>query len=110
MAPVSLDELLDICGPRHDSDEWHVTHFERADAHHSHGTYIQDPRLQVRWGEEARVAGDDKNHFEAEWSKDLLDSRMSLAWGDIVFNGSVVHRQLYALVDGGRFYVPDPDP
>lgn len=63
--------------------------------------------LSLEWG---RASLHHEGAFETAWSKKYPDSQVRLEGLDVLLHGSVIFRQSIALVDGGRCWIPWPEP
>jgi hypothetical protein len=92
--PLYLDELGEVSsGDRH---------WVEVNTHYSMAVYRPDVNLRLAWG----LKRDDDQHFEG-WSWPNPKITRSLA--DAFWQGSLVARWSYLVVDGGACYLPDPD-
>ena len=71
--------------------------------HHSIAVYRQDISISLAWGLE--------NHdsFNEDYATRFADSSASTAWLDLFYSGSLIKRELYVIVDGGRAFLPLAD-
>jgi hypothetical protein len=81
------------------ADEHRVT----VDYHHSLAVYREDVSLRLAWGlEEERDLEFDRVHFPY--------SQTRRAYADAFWQGALVARWTYLIVDGGRCYLPEIEP
>jgi hypothetical protein len=78
-------------------------HWLRVSEHYRHWVFMADVRVSVAFG--MPTSGDDRD-LEFEWH--FPDSKVYEAFGDIRFNGCVVHRAYLLEVDGSRAVLPTP--
>ncbi len=74
-------------------------------AHHSRAAYRADISVGLAWGYQER----DSEEYQPNWS-DFPDRSTSLCFADFFYQGQLVYRIRYAVVDGGRAYLPAPRP
>lgn len=87
------------------------------DSHSSLAVFRADIDLRLAWGL-SRGGRDEKLHFP--WQGRFADSKVTACFVDVLWRGSLVDRDEYLVVDGGRAYLPcghakhenedDPDP
>jgi hypothetical protein len=123
---VKLDELLETV-VNSDADEWNVIYCwgagsgpsyrgrpaheveemrdedGRFDVHGMTAAYKQDVSVTLAWGLTSRA------EFHADWAKVFPEKVASSCFADLFYNGALVHRQLYVVVDDGRSYLPLPN-
>lgn len=73
-----------------------------ADYHTNRASYIPDVSIGLAWGLNCNP------DFYEEWANCHPDSHASSHFLDILYNGMLVYRMVYVLVDGGRSYMPLP--
>lgn len=52
---------------------------------------------------------DQNENFQQPWANKFPDSHASSSFLDIFYNGALVFRTTYVIVDGGRTYLPVPN-
>ena len=92
--PLYLDQLGEVSsGDRH---------WVEVGSHHTLAVYRPDVSLRLAWG----LALGDKLTFEGMiWPDRTITRHVA----DAFWEGSLVSRWHYLVVDGGRCYLPDPD-
>jgi hypothetical protein len=85
-------------GVRSGAQHWIEIH-----SHHSVATFVPDASITMAWG--LQVIDD----FKEPWANTFSDPHASSANVDVFYNGALVYRALYILVDGARCYLPLPD-
>lgn len=73
-----------------------------ADYHTNRASYIPDVSVGLAWGLNCN------SDFYEEWANCHPDQHASSHFLDILYNGMLVHRVVYVLIDGGRSYMPLP--
>jgi hypothetical protein len=91
-------------GPSYLASPWlAVDHDAYGDReHHARAAFRQDVAVGLAWG---MVAND---RYEAEWLEGFSNKRAHSAIADILYNGMLVAREYYLVVDGGRAKLPLP--
>ena len=77
-------------------------HWVEVNTHHSMAVLRADVNLRLAWG----LQRDDDQHFEG-WS--WPNPKISRSLADVFWQGSLVARWTYLVVDGGACYLPDPE-
>lgn len=49
-------------------------------------------------------------NYQADWANQFPNPHASSSWVDFFYGSSLVFRDLYVAVDGGRCYLPNPQP
>lgn len=70
--------------------------------------YVDELDVALAWGADHR-SGEAWEGAWADWAK-FPDSRVYGFYGELLWRGSPVYRQLMVSVDGGRAYLPTPNP
>lgn len=91
----------------HNKFEFYYTYEEQAnvlfsDSHGMVASYKPDVSITLSWG---LTVNDD---FKEEWANKFSDPKASSHYVDVFFNNSLVYRDLYIVVDGGRAKLPLP--
>jgi hypothetical protein len=70
--------------------------------------YRRDLDIALAWGAEQH----DGKPWEGAWGEwsHFPDRKVYGQWAEILWRGRPVHRELIAAADGGRVYLPAPDP
>ncbi len=71
-------------------------------SHHAVAVYRSDLSITMAWGLDC------VKDFHEKWATAFPDSRASSHHVDVFYNGALVCRSLYVLVDGGRTKLPKP--
>jgi hypothetical protein len=74
------------------------------DSHPYAAAYRPNLSITMAWGL------DSNKNFREEWANQFPDPQASSEFVDIVFNGALVFRLMYVTVDGGRAFLPLPEP
>lgn len=108
---MTLKGLRDLCAFSRE-EEWHVIECgrggdgERADprpdGHRWRATYRPNVSVSMAWGQRAEP---DEEH---EWPEGLDAPGAELSVVDFYFNGALVDRERYLVVDDGSAYLPLP--
>lgn len=118
---MTLQELMDLCAGSQGAD-WETmgefpmfltefdqvtdaegTRVELAGSHHSRATYRHDISIGLAWGFRVR-----DYTATPSWAV-FPDKAVSLCLADFFYQGLLVYRHFYLVVDGGRAYLPAPD-
>ena len=78
-------------------------HWIEIESHHSVATFIPDASITMAWG--ISVVDD----FKEPWANKFPDQHASSALADVFYNGALVYRTFYILVDGAQCKLPLPD-
>lgn len=86
------------------SSDWNVidldSGFGNPDAHDYTAALKSDLSISISWG---RVSND---NFREPWANGFPDEKAHSAFIDFVYNGNLVYRETFVIVDGGRCYMP----
>jgi hypothetical protein len=74
------------------------------DSHATVAAYMPDLSITMAWG------FPHNNDFHDDWLKRFADSKAHSEFFDIFYNNALVFRDIFVSVDGGRAYLPAPDP
>lgn len=126
--PVQLSEIVGrVTGSR--PEDWHrvdagnVTYLDRlehgwtyengvkqsfieVESHHSRVVMKDDVQIGMAWGVRRDPDGE---RFHEDWTERFADEQASAAWLDLLYNGQLVDRRMYVVVDGGRCKLPLPE-
>jgi hypothetical protein len=94
--PTYRDELMD-------NEDGDGNHWISIDSHHSTAAFIPDVSITLAWG---LTVNED---FREPWANKFPDTHAASAYADVFYNGALVYRALYVLVDGARCLLPLPD-
>jgi hypothetical protein len=75
----------------------------RVESHSQTASFRQNLSLTLAWG---LVANED---FREAWANGFPDPHASSSYVDFFYNGSLVYREVYVTVDGGRVSLPLPE-
>ncbi|WP_437286640.1 hypothetical protein [Sorangium sp. So ce406] len=67
-------------------------------------TFKNDIAITIGWG--LRSLDD----FQEDWANGFPDPHASSSFVDMFYNGTLIYRELYVTVDGGRVALPVPEP
>lgn len=73
-----------------------------ADYHTNRASYIPDVSIGLAWGLNCNL------DFREEWANCHPDPHASSHFLDVFYNGMLVYRVVYVVIDGGRSYMPLP--
>jgi hypothetical protein len=93
--PTYRDELIE--------NEGNGNHWISIVSHHTTAAFRPDVSITMAWG-----LGENKD-FREPWANKFPDPHAASAYADVFYNGALVYRTLYVLVDGGRCSLPLPD-
>jgi hypothetical protein len=102
---MTLEELRRVCAESA-PEEWHPIEGITAPEgdHYARATYRPDIRLAIAWGRE-RASGAE---FAEPWATSFPDATATARHVDFLYAGSLVDREMYVAVDGGRCLLPLP--
>lgn len=102
---MRLDELMETI-VRSRPAHWHqISRWggpSAPDAHPMIAVYVLDAAVTIGFGL------DHMPSFEEPWAKKFPDPNASSSFVDVFYNGSLVYRDVYVDVDGGRAKLPLP--
>ncbi|GED14806.1 hypothetical protein [Aneurinibacillus migulanus] len=81
-------------------DEFHSLDI---DSHSTVASLKTDLSISLAWGMEHR------DNFMEEWANKFPDPKATSSFIDFFYNGTLVYRDIYVTVDGGRVSIPLPD-
>lgn len=91
----------------YDPETWHTGSDQllniKIKTHHSIAIYRKDISISLAWGLE------ENDNFNEDYATRFADTSASTAWLDLFYNGSLIKRELYVVVDGGRAFLPIAD-
>jgi hypothetical protein len=74
----------------------------RSDEHGMVAAYRHDLAVTLAWGITSRLK------FKERWANQFDDPDATSNFADLFYNGALVHREIFVVVDGGRAYLPLP--
>lgn len=129
---MTLDDLLTTCG-NSAPDDWntitcwggrsgpsYLDQFAASEVqgvyrleHREHGqrsAYRPDLSINIGWGlDPDEEWGRSSRELSSDYFDQFPDSNWSMNYCDFFYNGNLVAREAYAVVDGGRAILPFPD-
>lgn len=85
--------------------------YERVPRSHTGRAFSRsDVNIGVAWG--FRVWDDEERaeNGSPEWAQKMLNPRAYPIYADVLWQGTAVFRELLWVVDGGRYFMADPEP
>jgi len=101
---MRLDTLINVIADS-SSDEWETVSAPPAvDAygHDARAVHREDVSIALAWG---LVEND---NFRQDWANRFADPAARSHWVDVLYQGSLVARDMYVAVDGYRCFLPVP--
>jgi hypothetical protein len=75
----------------------------KADSHSNSAVFREDVAISLAWGLQADAT------FAEPWATTFPDPKASRDFVDVFYNNSLVYRDTYIVVDGGRACLPMPE-